>query len=312
MKLIDLHCDTIYQLQKINGNLYQNNLHISLDKIKNYDNYSQFMAIFINSKLSNDQGYYRFHEIYGYFCAQIAANSKEIIQITNGKDIEQTWNNNKSPLILSVEDARILNNDITRLDELYIRGVRSLVLMWSGETCIGGSHNTEIGLTNFGKQVMARCFELGIVPDVSHASEKTTEEMIEMAYKAQKPIIASHSNSYSVYPHSRNLRDRHFCAIKELGGIVGISLCPSHLAPQGNPNGLDAIIKHIEHYMSLGGENTISFGCDLDGTNLPKEFSDVRDISLIANRMSQEGYTDLQIEKIFWRNAKSFIENNIH
>ncbi len=310
MNLIDLHCDTILQIQRNNTLLKSNNHHISLEKVSTYDNYAQIMAIFIPNKLSDEQGYCYFHEAYGYYMSQLSVYRNEATPITDGKYISECWNNNKSPLLLSVEDARILNNDITRLDNLYNKGVRFLVLMWSDSTCIGGSHNTTEGLTDFGRLVMHRCFELGIVPDVSHASEQTTSDMIEIAKQSSKPLIASHSNSYAVYPHSRNLRDKHFEEIRDLGGLVGISLCRSHLANKDSAC-IDDILKHVEHYLSLGGENIVSLGCDLDGTSLPEGFSDVRDVIKIADKMAQLGYNEEIINKLFWRNAKEFIEKNI-
>ena len=168
-----------------------------------------------------------------------------------------------------------------------------------------------MGLSEFGQLVAKKCFELGIVPDISHASEQTAEDMINIAIDAGKPLIASHSNSFSVYDHSRNLRDKHFKAICDMGGLVGLSLCRSHLA-NSDIVGINAVMKHIDYYLSLGGENTLSLGCDLDGTDLPDGFYDIRDVMKIADCMAQNNYSDELINKVFWKNAKTFIENNIH
>ena len=311
MKLIDLHCDTAYKMHRDVSTLAQNNFHVSLDKTCNYQNYGQLMAIFISNKLSNDDGYNRFFEIYGYYKSQIASNLNKVEFLTDGERLQSTWVSDKSALFLSVEDARILNNDIERLNVLYKKGVRSLVFMWSGETCIGGSHNTNVGLSAFGKLVAQKCFELGIVPDISHASEQTAEDMINIAIEAGRPLIASHSNAFSVYNHSRNLRDKHFKAIRDMGGLVGLSLCRSHLS-DSEIVGMDDVMNHIDHYLSLGGENTLSLGCDLDGTDLPDGFLDVRDVVKIADCMAQNNYSDELINKVFWKNAKIFLENNIH
>ena len=311
MKLIDLHCDTAYRMHRNLSTLAKNDFHISLDKISDYQNYGQLMAIFISNKLSDDEGYYRFGEVYGYYLSQIASNTDKVEFLTDGSKLQSAWDSGKTALYLSVEDARILNNDIDRLAVLYKKGVRSLVFMWSGETCIGGSHNTSVGLSEFGRLVAQKCFELGIVPDISHASEQTAEDMINIAISVGKPLIASHSNAYTVYNHSRNLRDKHFEAIRDMGGLVGLSLCRSHLSGDDNV-GVDAIMKHIDHYLSLGGENTLSLGCDLDGTDLPDGFCDVRDVTKIADSMAKNNYSDELINKVFWGNAKLFFENYIH
>ena len=311
MKLIDLHCDTASRMHRNLSALAQNKFHISLEKINGFQNYGQLMAIFISNKLSDDEGYHRFFENYGYYVSQIVSNIDKVSFITSGTGLNDAWDAGKSAFFLSVEDARILNNDIERLSVLHKKGVRSLVFMWSGETCIGGSHNTNVGLSEFGRLVAEKCFEIGIVPDISHASEQTAEDMINIALLAGKPLIASHSNSYSIYSHSRNLRDRHFKAICEMGGLVGLSLCRSHLTDSNNV-GIDAIMRHIDYYLSLGGENTLSLGCDLDGTDLPDGFADIRDVMKIADCMAQNNYSDELINKVFWGNAKSFFENNIN
>lgn len=309
MRLIDLHCDTASAIFKHRTLLEDNDHHISLNKLAAYDNFAQVMAIFIPHNLSDADGYLRFCEIHEYFASRISSNADKVEWITHGDDIQHAWDNGHGAMVLSLEDARILQNDITKLDIIYKKGVRSIVFMWSGETCIGGSHNTESGLTDFGCSVMHRCLELGIVPDVSHASAQTTSDMLEIACEAGKPVIASHSNSYAVYPHTRNLRDEHFGLIRDLGGIVGLSLCPYHLS--GEHAGVDDIIRHADHYLSLGGENVLCLGCDLDGTDLPDGFSDVRDLEKIQDAMVHEGYNDRLINKIFWANAKRFMENNI-
>ncbi len=309
MKLVDLHCDTAMSMCRNHTLLSENDHNISLNKLDTYENYAQVMAVYIPHSLSDADGYSYFHEAYGYLASQLASNSSRATLLTCGADIRATWEAHRGVMLLSLEDARILQNDITKLNILHQKGVRFIVLMWSGETCIGGSHNTEIGLTEFGRQVVNHCFELGIVPDVSHASAQTTSDILELAEAAGLPAIASHSNSYAVHAHSRNLRDEHFEHICRLGGIVGLSLCPSHLAPQNAC--VDDILRHAEHYLALGGEDTICLGCDLDGTELPTGFHDVRDLTKISDAMSRIGYSDELIDKIFWKNAKSFIEKHI-
>lgn len=311
MRLIDLHCDTASRIYKHKQSLEHNDYHISIDKLKQYAAYTQVMAIFISNRLSDDEGFVRFNNIYNYYMEEIAKHAGSVENITDGKQINEVWGAQKHAFVIGVEDARILNNDITKLQFLHQKGVRLLTLLWSGQTCIGGSHNTQASLTPFGREVTKQCFELGIVPDISHASEQSASDMIEIAQSYSKPLIASHSNSYSVYPHSRNLRDNHFLAIKELGGLVGISLCKYHLGGNECIN-VNHILKHIDYYLSLGGENTVALGGDLDGTDLPDGFADIRDITKIADNMAKNGYSDELINKLFWENAKIFFENNIH
>lgn len=310
MKLIDLHCDTAIRLLQHDQPLCDNTFHISLKKAAYLENYAQVMAVFTQKQLTDAQGYERFFEVVKNLRREVEINRDRVKLTESAGDILPLWQENKIPMILAVEDARILQNDISKLDSLYENGVRVLTLNWAGLTCIGGAHNTHSPLTEFGREVVKKCFSLGIIPDVSHASFEGTDECIELAKEYKKPIIASHSNSYSVCAHSRNLTDKAFREISLMGGVVGISLCCAHLKESGDATVSD-IIKHIEHYLSLGGENTVCLGCDLDGTDLPRGINDISDLYKIEEELLKLNYTTETVEKILYKNALEFFRNNL-
>ena len=310
MKLFDLHCDTATRLLAENQGLNDNGFHVSLKKSAYLSRYAQVMAIWTDKRLTDSEGYERFFEVIKNLENEAIINKNSVKIVRNSKDLKDCITLGITPLIVSVEDARILENDIKRLTVLYQSGVRALTLNWYGTTCIGGAHDTDIGLTDFGKQVVEECFRLGIVPDVSHCSFKGTSDALEIAQAHSKPLIASHSDSYSVNPHTRNLQDNDFITISKLGGLVGINLCPSHLCSDKDA-GVTDIIRHIEHYMSLGGEDSVAMGCDLDGTDLPNEFSDISDLYKIANELQRLNYSNELTDKLFYQNAFNFFTNNI-
>lgn len=309
MKLFDLHCDTPYRLLSRKQHLLENNLHISLEKVKVYENYGQVGAVCAEYKKDDATAFKRFGEISDNFFAELDMNRDRAALCRTGADIKTAWEEGKAAYLLGVEDARILESDLSRLDWLYDRGVRILTLMWAGSTIIGGSHNTEDGLTDFGKRVVARCCELGIIPDVSHASAASVDDTAAIVSEYNKPFIASHSCAYALYDHTRNLRDRHIEAIIASGGLIGQSLCRSHLAPDGA--GIEDVVKHIEYYLSKGAENNLAFGCDLDGSDLPDSIEDVRDLLKLIDPLLRDGVSEDQIDRIFWRNAYEFAVRNI-
>ncbi len=292
LSLADLHCDTAFELFKTQQSIVSNSLSVSLKKSALFEQYIQIAAIWSDSRLDNNSAYRRFFEIADYFK-------------------RDTANLNKNPqFILSLEDARILNNDISRLTRIYSAGVKTVTLLWKGETCIGGSYDTDVGLSAFGKSVVQNCIELQIITDISHASISSADDIFEICC-GKLPIIASHSDSYSVNQHPRNLRDTHFELIKASGGVVGINLCAEHLGATDFRTPLCAIMKHIEHYLSLGGENTLCFGCDFDGAETPRGFEDISSLPIIAEEMSRLNYSNELINKIFFSNAKNFVLKNI-
>lgn len=305
----DLHCDTAYELYRQHKSLNHNDLAISLDGAAGYSHYAQFFAVWSDKRLSDEETYEQFFAIADAFSAQYCQPevAAHMAQVRTAQELDTARAENKSAAILAVEDARLLAGDLSRLRTLAGRGVRYLTLLWSGESCIGGAHDTNRGLTEFGKEVVRTCFTYGILPDISHASAQSADDTLDLACRIGCPVLATHSDAYTVYPHSRNLRDEHFRAVMQTGGLVGINLYRAHLCnPSDHPAGIRDILCHIEHYLALGGENHLAIGGDLDGADLPEGFHSVADVSSLALAMRQEGYPESVIRKIFYENADRF------
>ncbi len=286
MRLFDLHCDTLYEMYKRDCHFDKNELNISLDKAKCFDEYRQVLAVWSQNDLTEEECYRQLLSVYEIYKERIP------------KDF---------PHILAVEGGKALGGRIENLKRIYDIGVRFLTLVWAGECSLGGAHDTDIGLTDFGYEVLNGCFELGIIPDVSHASDKMFWEVYDEAKKRGKPFVATHSNSRTIHNHRRNLTDEMFCAIKECQGVVGISLEPTHTC-DGEPKIKD-ICKHILHYISLGGEDTVCLGCDLDGvTRNIKDIPDVSHLPKLYEALMAEG---VDAHKIFYNNANNFLIRNV-
>ena len=313
LSLFDTHCDTAYELFHRGVHLDANDCcHISLDKAACYDRYAQYYAVWSNRRLDDETCWEHFLKIAANFKAELASIPDKAVQVTSAAELEAAVASGKHAAILAVEDARLTAGKLERLDELKALGVKYLTLLWGGDTCIGGSHNTVNGLTDYGKALARRSFELGIIPDVSHASEQSVDDLIPIAYEYNKPFIATHSNSHALYGHTRNLRDRHFAVIKELGGIVGVSLCPSHLTDTSlRPATAEDVFAHVDYYLSIGGENMVGFGADWDGTDLPQGFGGVDDLTQVAEIMARHNYSEELIRKLYWKNFYDFALRNL-
>ena len=137
--------------------------------------------------------------------------------------------------MIGVEGGHSIENDLSKLDHLYKRGMHYLGLTWNNSTSWATSAKDEnekpdslsfIGLTNFGREVVRRCNKLGVMVDVSHAGEQTFWDVIETT---TKPIIASHSSVYNLCPHFRNLRDDQLRAVRDNGGVVFVNFYPGYV-----------------------------------------------------------------------------------
>lgn len=305
MKICDLHCDTPLELTEKKEKFASNSLHIAADKLESFDKYVQLAAFCVPQNMSDDDGYGYFFKCTDYFVKEAKQNGFSVC--TEAEGIKNSSEKYKGVFILTVEDARILANDISRLDVLYQAGVRLITPLWGGTTCIGGAHDTENGLTVFGLQTVKRCAELGILVDISHASIKSAQQISDILISRGLPVIATHSNSYSVCPHTRNLTDSQLEVIKKSGGIVGISLYPPHLTENIRCTA-DDVCRHILHYVEVIGENSVCLGCDFDGIGyVPEGLSDISKISVLKDTMISHGISEKQIEKIFYKNAYNFL-----
>ncbi len=308
MKLFDLHCDTALKIYTHRQPLADNDLHISVKKTAPFDTYVQIAAIYSRHSLPDEETWEQFLRVSDHFREEIARTPNTAL-VRDAHELAAAAESGRRTFVFGVEDARLLCGDLTRMDILAQRGVRVLTLCWAGETTIGGSHDTAGPLTDFGRDTVRRAFELGIVPDVSHASRAVTAEAIALGREAGRPVIASHSNSYAVHEHTRNLTDDEFRAITRLGGIVGVSLAPGHLA--GGPCGIDAVGAHILRYLELGGEDALCLGCDYDGIpHTPSGLEDVSRLPALAAWLDAHGVPSRTAENIFYNNAFRFAQKN--
>ena len=181
LRFFDSHCDTAYELYHRGVGLDENNCHVSLSNAVPYSQYAQYYAVWSNRRLDDETCWQDFLRIAEYFDRDIERLSDKMARVSTGNELATALEQGKHAAILAVEDARLIAGDLARLDILHGMGVRYLTLLWGGNSCIGGSHDTENGLTELGKQTVRRCFELGIIPDVSHASERSTDDILDIA-----------------------------------------------------------------------------------------------------------------------------------
>ena len=160
--------------------------------------------------------------------AVAARNPDKIVVAKSWDQIQKTLAEGKIVAQYGVEGGHMIEDDINRLDIFYKRGVRYMTLTWNNSPSWASSHADEKdpkykghkGLTSFGKQIINRMNKLGIIVDVSHVGETTFWDALKTT---TKPVIASHSNAYSICPVSRNLKDAQIKAIGKNGGVISLN-----------------------------------------------------------------------------------------
>jgi membrane dipeptidase len=119
-------------------------------------------------------------------------------------------------------------------------------------------------------------------------------------------VLASHSNAKALCDHPRNLTDAQFLALVKNGGCAGLNLCPDFL---GQGRGIEAVIAHADHFLSLGGQKSLCLGGDLDGIgSLPAGLRGVQDLGVLYEAMLRRNWSEKLVQDIFYHNLMRFME----
>ena len=240
--IFDAHCDTISKIYETNQGLLENNCHIDFNRMSEYEEYTQVFAAFVDRKsiLESPKTYVE----------KLIIKYKEetekcgIANIRKKTDIGK----HKYSSILAIEGGEALEGKLENLDYFYNLGVRLLTLTWNydNELCGGIGDSSGSGLTGFGKAVIRKMNEIGMIVDVSHISDKGFWDVAEFC---KKPFIASHSNVKTLCAHKRNLTDEQIREIIRLNGVIGINFYPVFLSDEGKCEA-DKVFEHIEYILN--------------------------------------------------------------
>jgi len=224
--VVDSHNDFLYQIVKRNADFAKENTftQTGLPRLIKGGVRVQFFALWIPPENFADSKEYVLNEI--NILNSLAKNNSAQFEIAKSfKDVENILKQNKLAGLIGIEGGTAIENNIDNLDEFYSLGVRYISLTWNNSNNIASSAADEemgkvTGLTDFGKKVIQRMNSLGILVDVSHLGEKS---FWDVAAISDKPLIASHSCSYTLNPVKRNLTDEQIKAIAKSGGVVMIN-----------------------------------------------------------------------------------------
>ncbi|MBS4063329.1 MAG: dipeptidase [Chitinophagaceae bacterium] len=295
--------------------------------------------------------------------AWVQRNPSLMMMVYNPADLQQAIKEKKLASLLGMEGGHMIENDLNKLELLYKRGVRYMTITWNNstpwatsaadETTTGGAVNSEgkKGLTEFGRTVIKRMNEWGMMVDVSHAGEQT---FWDIAGITTKPIIASHSCVWNLCPHRRNLKDDQIKAIAKSGGVIFLNFYAGfidstyeqkrnafakqhkaevdELIQQGKQrdyalmmvgekyknelNGmrppLSVLMDHLDYIVKLVGVDHVGMGSDFDGIEAPPlELNGVEDFPLITKALLERGYSKKDIQKILGGNFIRVFEANM-
>lgn len=327
MKVADMHCDTILEIYEKRQageacGILKNGLHIDLEKLKKGDYLLQNFAVFVHMKHMAERNQslpeYAFMMIDTFFSEM--RKYPEFVGIARSyQDIEENRKNGRISALLTMEEGGICEGKAEYLRIFYELGVRMFTFTWNfpnelawpnrleqeGAPAAYFVPETEQGLTEKGFEFLEEMERLGMIADVSHLGDKG---ILDVIAHARRPFVASHSNARAVCRHSRNLTDEMIRGIAEKGGVIGINFYPDFLRnqeEQGSPIKVSVtdIARHIRHMIKIGGIECVGLGSDFDGITSSFEMKDASDLPILEESLRKNGFTEEEIEKIFYRNV---------
>lgn len=296
MQYFDLHCDTLYKAVTEKSLLSNPLYEVTVKEGKKFQKWCQCFAIWLPDNISDTSA----EELIMRAHSRLVTEAK----LHNTNIFDGDFSNSDYHFIFTVENAKFFSGDLNKIDMLSNYGVRMITLTWNAENSIGGGSQAQhIGLTEFGKKCVVELENRNITIDLSHASDKTFYDVLTFS---QNPIAVSHSNSRSVCPHPRNITDEQFSEIVRRRGVVGLNFHKNFLNIKPDDASVTDVLKHAEHFLSLGGENSLCIGSDFDGCDVPKDINNISKIQDLYESFLKLGYNEQLVQKIMYYNAYNF------
>ena len=220
-------------------------------------------------------------------------------------------------VFIGMENGSPIGELISLLDEFYGLGTRYLTLTHNGDNAIADSAaegKTWGGLSPFGREVVARMNRLGMMVDLSHASDTTFWDCVKYS---KAPVVATHSCCRALCSHRRNLTDDMLRALADVDGYVGINFYPYFLSDaykgEGTPlPGVKEIVDHIDHAVEICGISHVGIGSDYDGIEVtPAGMEDVSKMPVVFDEMRRRGYSEEDINRVSGSNLMAVLDRVI-
>lgn len=349
--VVDTHNDILSSATMEGLNIEKNlrgKTHSDIARFKKGGIDIQVFSVFCDDKFGKDTAYKFANIEIDSLYAIVSRNAAKMMMVTSPVELEEAVEEKKLGCMIGVEGGHMIEDRLDYIDSLYNRGVRYLTLTWNNSTSWASSAKEEAGktgapgLNDFGKKVVKRMNELGMMVDLSHTGDKTFYDALAVT---TKPVLLSHSSAYALCPVYRNLKDDQIKAVAKNGGVIQVNFYSGFLDSSynrrrqqitnqrrldkdslrkmnwsdtainkwvagRNAKDLEAIrppfsiiLDHIDYMVKLAGVDHVGIGADMDGIeSLPKGINGVQDYPKITKGLLERGYSEADILKILGGN----------
>ncbi|MCD8073125.1 MAG: dipeptidase, partial [Alistipes sp.] len=222
-------------------------------------------------------------------------------------DAERFKEQGRRAIFLGVENGYAIGKDLSKLGEFQRLGAVYMTLCHNGandicDSAIGSAEHG--GLSGFGREVVAGMNRSGMVIDLSHSSEATFYDVLELS---RAPVVCTHSCARALCDHPRNLTDDQMRALARAGGVVQICLYGPFLKADREATIVDAL-EHIEHAVRTAGIDHVGIGSDFDGGGGVAGCNGANELINITVELLRRGYPEKDIAKILGGNLRRVVD----
>ncbi len=302
---------------------------------------AQFWSVWVSPLQSEPQSVEAVLEQIDLTRRLIAAYPRDLQFATTANDVEQAMRGGRIASLIGMEGGHSIGGSLGVLRQMYALGARYMTLThfrntaWADSATDAPAHD---GLTDFGRDVVREMQRLGMLVDLSHVSEATMLDALDVA---RAPVMFSHSGARAVASHPRNVPDAVLARVKANGGIVMVVTLPSYVSDAvrdwsarrtaeqarldelnvGDPAAAAAalaqwtkanpapratvaqVADHIDHIVKVAGIDHVGIGGDFDGMASTTEgMDDVSGYPALFVELARRGYRQADLEKIASRN----------
>jgi len=316
-------------------------MHTDLPRLRKGHVGAQFWSVFVPASLAEPDAVQQTIEQIDITKRLVAAYPDDLALALTSADVERAMKQGKIASLMGMEGGHSIGSSLGVLRQMYELGARYMTLThsknvpWGDSATDGPAHD---GLTDFGKDVVREMNRIGMLVDLSHVSEATMMDALDVA---QAPVIFSHSGARAVNGHARNVPDAVLARVKENGGIVMVVALPGFVNEaqrqwtslrqaekarletlwQGQPDAVKSamaewdeanpmpatnvaqLADHVDHIRKVAGIDHIGIGGDYDGMpGGPEGMEDVSGYPALFVELARRGYAKADLEKISSRN----------
>ncbi len=309
---LDSHCDTpMFFDQQIQFHTRDPKILVDLHKMQEGGLDATIMVAYLKQLERTDEALLRATDKANRLLRQIvemAQANQETVEIAyTPTDLVRLKRAGKKAIMLGIENGYALGRELANVERFRKQGVVYLTLCHNGDNdvCDSARGNQEHnGLSPFGREVIKEMNRVGMMVDLSHASEKSFYDALQCS---STPIVCSHSSCKALCNHSRNLTDEQMRALAQSGGVMQITLYSGFLREEGTATIAD-VLRHLNHAVRVMGIDHVGIGTDFDGDGGVIGCASASELINITRCLLLEGYSEEAIRKIWGGNFLRVME----